>query len=118
MGTQLGYQGKEIDLKEGDNILNTDIEYYASVEATGDGATPWVELKDELGKYIPFIDCRTYYIGVAWCVGDMTIDPTTYTMACDGSTAWNIIQSDSYSSDSIFEVIQATHSDPTNPFGI
>lgn len=116
MGSVLGYQNDPAqDLEEGDNILNTPLEYDAMVEADGASATDWVELKYN-GIYIPFRDCATYYIGVAWCVGDMDIDGNSYAMTCDGSTAGNIIQSDSYSSDSIFEVVQATHNDSTNPF--
>ncbi len=138
MGSQWGYQGKDVDLEEGDNILNTYVEYFTLGQDSGDGtAGNWVELKtgnDPItlpdgtiippNTYIPFGECKTYYIGVAWCVGDMTISGggtpphlmPPYTMTCDGSTAGNIIQSDSYISDSIFEVVQATHNDLANPF--
>ena len=117
MGTQQGY-GQLGDLKEGDNILNS--AYELATLVTGDGnesAGDWVELKDPTSDiYIPFGECKTYYIGVAWCVGTMTINPTTFVMDCDGSTAGNITQSDSYISDSIFEVVAATNNDPLNPF--
>ncbi|MCK4355395.1 hypothetical protein KAW43_03590 [Candidatus Parcubacteria bacterium] len=115
MGSQWGY-GQLDDLEEGDNILNG-VELGTLVYGTGnDSAGDWVELKDPTtGIYIPFGENKTYYIGVAWCVGTMP-NVATGDLTCDGSSAGNIIQSDSYVSDSIFEVVQATHNDPTDPF--
>ncbi|NOQ68037.1 hypothetical protein GQ568_01185 [Patescibacteria group bacterium] len=56
-------------------------------------------------------------MGAAWCVGTITVGATSpWAITCDGSGVNNIIQTDSYSSDMTFEVVQATHNDPTNPF--
>jgi hypothetical protein len=127
MGSQWGYgcpsEEPNCDLQvydptEGDNILNGPWEPLTLVEGDGnESAGEWVELKKLSGEYIPFGECKTYYIGVAWCVGTMSIGPSPLcTMTCDGSTAGNITQSDSYVSDSIFEVVAASNNDPSNPF--
>lgn len=105
MGSVWGYQNDPgEDPEEGDNILNTLYEY--GTMEIGDG-------NKSAGKWVypgfPLRDCTTYYFGTAWCVGTMTVHPGTYAMICDGSTADNIIQTDSYSSDVTYEVQQVSN---------
>jgi predicted ribosomally synthesized peptide with SipW-like signal peptide len=75
MGSQWGYgcpsEEPNCDLQvydptEGDNILNGPWEPLTLVEGDGnESAGEWVELKKLSGEYIPFGECKTYYIGVA-----------------------------------------------------
>lgn len=46
------------------------------------------------------VGSATYYIGVAWCLGDVTPD------GCDGSSVGNEVQTDSISADIIFDITQ------------
>ena len=127
MGTLWGYDcpaGEPkcvADPEEGDNILNTFFEYgtYLVTAAAPDPGTDWSYVKNTSGEDWEFIDGSTYYMGVAWCVGDLSVADAAgnYAITCNGSSASNIIQSDSYSSDMTFEVIQATHNNSTNPWG-
>lgn len=111
MGSIWGYQNDGTDPQEGDNILNSEYEYLSlSITSGDDPAGVWIE------SGIKFRDGATYYMGVAWCVGDINVDSAPdYAMTCDGSSVTNIIQTDSYSSDMTFQVVQATHNDAT-PF--
>ncbi len=54
----------------------------------------------------------THYIGMAWCVGTMTIDPNTGAMSCDGSNVGNDMQTDKYVADILFEAEQQRHNTP------
>jgi predicted ribosomally synthesized peptide with SipW-like signal peptide len=118
IGSIWGYQNDDTDPQEGDNIINSAYEYGTLGITSGDDATgDWTEIQ-YLGNYLKLRDGATYYMGAAWCVGDLSVDPTSYAITCNGSTAGNIIQTDSYSSDMTFEVVQATHNNSANPFGI
>jgi len=44
----------------------------------------------------------TYYIGLAWSAGDMSVNETTGNISCDGSAMGNDCQSDSVSADITF----------------
>jgi predicted ribosomally synthesized peptide with SipW-like signal peptide len=50
---------------------------------------------------------KTYYLGVAWCLG--TIDTTT--LACNGNAVTNAVQTDKYTADISFNVVQARNND-------
>ncbi|MDZ4229596.1 MAG: hypothetical protein U1C53_00475, partial [Candidatus Veblenbacteria bacterium] len=49
----------------------------------------------------------TAYVGMAWCVGDMTVDSVNYTIACAPQGVGNILQTDSLKADISLEVAQA-----------
>ncbi len=54
----------------------------------------------------------THYIGMAWCVGEMTIDSQTGIMSCDGANVGNEMQTDKYVADIKFEAEQKRHNTP------
>lgn len=55
----------------------------------------------------PMTGGDTVYIGLYWCLGDLSVDGGNYELACDGASATNITQSDSLSADITFYVEQA-----------
>lgn len=42
---------------------------------------------------------QTRYIGITWCVGNLTVNTATAKISCDGSLLGNVAQSDSFSVD-------------------
>ena len=57
----------------------------------------------------PLINCENYYIGLAWCAGDLFVNQTTGNITCDASGMGNDCQSDSLSADITFYAEQARH---------
>ena len=57
------------------------------------------------GEEGPLKGGKDYYIGVAWCFGDMTIQNGTIT--CDGGNVGNDAQTDTLKLDVSFEAVQA-----------
>lgn len=55
----------------------------------------------------PFLKSHTYYIGLQWCAGTMTVDEVGHTISCDGASLGNEVQTDSVSADISFYVEQA-----------
>jgi predicted ribosomally synthesized peptide with SipW-like signal peptide len=49
---------------------------------------------------------QTYYVGTAWCMGDMAIDPSTATISCSGKLLTNEAQTDQLKADLTFTVVQ------------
>ena len=95
---------------DGDNVFEPD--------ETPLMTTP-VKLTDYVGRF-PIVDStfnafgaignpleggKDYYIGVAWCFGDMTIQNGTIT--CDGENVGNDAQTDTLKLDVSFEAVQA-----------
>ena len=123
MGSEWGYQcpaGQPKctdDPAEGDNILNTDLEYGTHNITNGNEITEdWIYLESG-GTHLQFRDGATYYMGMSWCVGTITIGATSpWIITCDGTSVTSIVQTDSYSSDMTFEVVAATNNDPNDPF--
>jgi len=62
----------------------------------------------EGNKGLPLVGSHTYYIGKAWCFGDMTIDGT---IKCDGKNVQNDAQTDRLRLDVSFEAVQARNND-------
>lgn len=60
---------------------------------------------DNTGNTTPLTGSKDYYIGMAWCLGDMTINGTVIT--CNGAQLNNESQSDSLTADLEFNVIQS-----------
>jgi len=50
---------------------------------------------------------KTTYIGLEWCFGTMEVNESTHVIACDGSNENNVTQTDSFSANVSFEVVQA-----------
>ncbi len=50
---------------------------------------------------------QTYYVGMAWCFGNMTIDPISAAITCDGGPVNNAAQSDKLIADLSFYVVQS-----------
>lgn len=107
-GATPGWQGKDEDQGEGDNVWQ------------GETAEPLL-FSNEQGPASDVLGGKTYtladsafggalagnvthYIGLQWCAGTMTIDGSTIT--CDGSTMGNESQTDSISADMSFYVEQ------------
>ena len=65
-----------------------------------------------LGGTNPFVGSTTYYIGLAWCAGTMTVTSNAGNMAgqpdlsCDGSSMGNDTQTDSMTADLSFRAEQ------------
>lgn len=55
----------------------------------------------------PIAKDGTKYIGLAWCLGNMSADSATHKLACDGSVVGNAVQNSTYSTDVTFHVEQA-----------
>jgi predicted ribosomally synthesized peptide with SipW-like signal peptide len=49
---------------------------------------------------------QTYYVGAAWCMGDMTIDSNTAAISCGGVLLNNEAQTDQLKADLTFTVVQ------------
>jgi len=62
----------------------------------------------------------TKYLGVQWCMGNMTVDTNNYTITCDGSAMGNDTQSDSIVGSIAFYVEQQRNNPnfvcPASPF--
>jgi len=54
---------------------------------------------------------KDYYIGKAWCFGDMNVDPSTGVITCDGANVQNDAQTDKLKLDVSFEAVQARNND-------
>lgn len=111
---------------DGDNVLETDevdsIFYGPQTLANLSLAVP---LADSSGNGIlgaePLVGGETYYIGKAWCFGELTLDPvqegegedpTVATgIQCDGTGLDNTTQTDSVSGDISFRAIQSRNNE-------
>jgi len=121
-----GFQGKDEDTGEGDNVWQEGHEPVITTTLTAD----WTyELKNIIAQAYQSGNCEdeddcpgltedghlkgsiTYYIGVAWCFGKWDEDGN-----CDGSDVDNTPQTDSLSGDIIFEVEQYRNN-PNPSFG-
>ena len=58
------------------------------------------------GEWLPLTGSQDYYIGKAWCFGDMTIE-NDGTIKCDGKDVENDAQTDKLKLDVSFEAVQA-----------
>jgi hypothetical protein len=56
----------------------------------------------------PYLPGTTYYFGITWCAGDMTVNLATASIACDPTTLGNEAQTDSMSVDVSLRAIQAS----------
>lgn len=59
----------------------------------------------------PLSGGTTVYTGLYWCYGDITVDETNHTLACNGSTVSNVSQSDKLEASITFYVEQARNND-------
>ena len=59
---------------------------------------------------LPLTGCETYYIGKAWCFGDMTIE-NNGTIKCNGVNVQNDAQTDKLKLDVSFKAVQARNND-------
>ena len=84
---------------DGDNVWETcEPELY---HGTADNlTTTYIAYPGEM------IGGQHYYIGMNWCIGDMTLVPGSG-ITCDGSGVGNIAQTDSFEFDIDFEVVQS-----------
>ena len=55
----------------------------------------------------PLLAGTTRYIGLSWCVGTMTVDPSDHSIKCEGDSVGNDAQTDSFTADLTFYVEQA-----------
>jgi len=55
----------------------------------------------------PLVGSNNYYIGLAWCAGDLSVDLGTGVITCNGLTMGNIAQTDSVSADLTFRTEQS-----------
>ncbi len=95
---------------DGDNIFepNNEVDFalgeVTSASELSDGT--WA-LADSTTGNGPIAANGTQYIGVAWCLGEMTVDENTGVITCDGSVVGNEVQTDSFYADISFYVEQA-----------
>lgn len=104
-------------LDDGDNVLEDDEELLTSGTAYDvlNGVT--LPIADSTTEYGPLVASTTYYIGKAWCFGNLTLDPVPAgqgvnpTVApgilCDGSGVSNAPQTDMVMADFTFRAIQS-----------
>lgn len=64
----------------------------------------------EGNKGLPLVGSHTYYIGKAWCFGDMTVEDDG-TIKCDGVNVQNDAQTDRLRLNVSFEAVQARNND-------
>lgn len=50
---------------------------------------------------------KTKYVGMCWCAGNLTVNPSTGKMICDGSVLGNAAQTDSFSVDVLIRATSA-----------
>ena len=62
-------------------------------------------------KWLPLTGGEDYYIGKVWCFGNITVDPSTGTISCDGKNVQNDVQTDTLKLDISFEAVQARNND-------
>jgi predicted ribosomally synthesized peptide with SipW-like signal peptide len=108
---------------DGDNVLETHETVFKEGTATTlfDGAI-WT-LADSLSNIWnvtgPMLADQTYYVGKAWCFGDLTLNPVPSGegenptvdsgVLCDGATLDNASQTDMLLADIEFTAVQARH---------
>jgi len=64
----------------------------------------------ENNKGLPLVGSHTYYIGKAWCFGDMTVEGDG-TIKCNGVNVQNDAQTDKLKLDVSFEAVQARNNE-------
>lgn len=109
-GNTSGWQG-ETDTAEGDNIWQGDTAeplLFTNEEGPASDVLGGVTyaLADSTTLGGPILGETTNYIGLQWCHGVMDVDTTTDTISCDGNTATNITQTDSFTADVSFRAVQ------------
>jgi hypothetical protein len=70
--------------------------------STGSAATVMNDKTYAIGDSKTGGSCRqdtTRYVGMCWCAGNLTVNPITGKMSCDGSTLGNAAQTDSFTVD-------------------
>jgi len=93
---------------DGDNIL----EVGEDIIAGPDKANNILNQSHALALYPnPWEPGEERYIGVAWCAGSMSVDPTISSILCDHAGMKNEAQTDSMSVDVSFYVEQSRHND-------
>lgn len=50
----------------------------------------------------------TYYVGIEWCFGDLTVDLATAAISCNGEETGNEYQTDSFTFDASLRAVEAT----------
>lgn len=103
-----GWQGTSTDATEGDNVYQIGEQpLNAPTAASTLVPTTWALADSTVNGGTPLSAGDTHYVGVAWCAGSMTVDSSTGAISCDGSTVNNASQTDSWSTDVKFDVVQA-----------
>lgn len=125
-GAMDGFQGQGLDATEGDNIWQDETEPYLFTNQIGpasdvlngrtytlaDSTFSILGIGGPTPAPLPLEGSTTYYIGVAWCAGTMSIDSGAGDMAgqpdldCDGTSMGNNTQSDSVVADLTFRAEQ------------
>ena len=111
---------------DGDNVLETDEapSAFVSDQPLKDADDLDIILADSTGNGVlssgPLLGTNTYYIGKAWCFGELTlnpvpegkgVDPTVDDgISCDGSGLGNNTQTDRVEGDISFSTVQERHS--------
>lgn len=104
-GLTAGWQGKNVDTSEGDNVWQgTEKEPLLFSNAAGPASDVLDGKVYDLGV---LKGLETNYLGIMWCAGDMTIEGST--IGCSGAAMGNKSQTDSLSADIRFYVEQARH---------
>ena len=113
---------------DGDNVLETDENVFYGPQTLA-GLNLTIPLADSTGEGLfgegPLSPDQTYYIGKAWCFGDVELDPVTQDglgnegnngpldrgtgINCDGSGLDNYTQTDSVVGDITFTAYQSRH---------
>ena len=105
---------------DGDNVLEDDENVFYGPQTLA-GLTLSIPLSDSAGDGLfgsdPLSPDETYYIGKAWCFGDLTLDPVPSGQGvdptvdsgieCDGTELDNLTQTDSVVGDVSFTAYQA-----------
>ena len=99
----------------GDNIYQDECDYPLMFGPASDvlnGETYTLAAPGEVNVFTgeedePLIGSNDYYIGKAWCFGEMTVDGETGAITCNGESVDNASQSDSLTGDIIFYAEQA-----------
>lgn len=112
-GNQLGWQGKDKDPEEGDNVWQGPIaepllfsnESGPASDVLGGKTYTLADSSTAPLGVGPLSGDVTHYIGIQWCAGELTISGST--INCDGSTMGNEAQTDSLTADISFYAVQS-----------
>lgn len=114
-GSTLGWQGKQLDSQEGDNVWQSATEPLLFTNSFGPASDVLngkvYRLADSTNGQ-KLVGLQTNYVGLRWCAGTMSISGGV--ISCDGSSMGNNTQTDSVTADLSFYVEQVRNNSTFN----